>query len=55
MNAQKSQKRISGDQQQPLNAIAKARQLALLIMDLYQEQGVQFQPFEALTLRTTIF
>lgn len=47
MSAQRSRKRISGDQQQPLNAIAKARQLALLIMDLYQEQGVAFQPFEA--------
>ncbi|MBC7870421.1 MAG: hypothetical protein H7Y09_06240, partial [Chitinophagaceae bacterium] len=32
---------------QNLNAIAKARQLALLIMDLYQAQGVAFQPFEA--------
>lgn len=29
-----------------LNAIAKARQLALIIMDLYMEQGVKFRPFE---------
>jgi len=31
---------------QNLNAIAKARQLALLIMDLYQAQGIAFQPFD---------
>ncbi len=31
-----------------LNAIGKARQLALLIMDLYREQGTQFQPYEKL-------
>jgi len=29
-----------------LNAIARARQLALIIMDLYQQQGVRFRPFE---------
>jgi hypothetical protein len=29
-----------------LNAIAKARQLALVIMAVYQEQGAKFRPFE---------
>ncbi len=29
-----------------LNAIAKARQLALIIMDLYTAQGYKFRPFE---------
>lgn len=29
-----------------LNAIAKARQLSLILMDLYTQQGHQFRPFE---------
>ncbi|NJL93944.1 MAG: ParB N-terminal domain-containing protein [Anaerolineae bacterium] len=31
-----------------LNAISRARQLAILLMDLYAREGTQFQPFEAL-------
>jgi ParB-like nuclease domain len=31
-----------------LNAIGKARQLAILIMDLYQQQGVRFQQYDTL-------
>ncbi|MEZ4670820.1 MAG: ParB N-terminal domain-containing protein [Anaerolineae bacterium] len=31
-----------------LNAISKARQLAILIMDLYQRQGVEFQSYDML-------
>jgi hypothetical protein len=34
-----------------LNAIGKTRQLALLIMDLYRQQGTLFQPYEKLVKR----
>lgn len=33
-----------------LNAISKARQLAILLMDVFQEQGSSFQPFDALAI-----
>jgi len=34
------------DHSLPLNGIAKARQLALLIMYVYEQEGVIFEPFE---------
>lgn len=38
---------VENASRRPLTAIGKARQLAILVMDLYREQGYTFEPYEA--------